>query len=585
MKPVRRTAPSSKKHPPSSFVGKIKKRRMIETASIFIGGGWFVYEIVHFILVEHYHLPEGLKDIVVVSVLGTMFSALTWRWFRADRARARKVKVEFLLVPLFLLVTAALDTKFALSLRGPGVMAGEGRWTHSLAVLPFVNISGDESQEYFCDGLTEELINRLSQVRQLKVAARTSAFAFKGAKVDVAEVARQLKVERILEGSVRREGDRLRVTAQLIQGSDGYHVWSEKFERRFEDAFAIQDEIALAIADRMELDLARKDRAALTRRPTESLEANSLYMRGRHFWNKRTEGDIRRAIAYFEQARDKDPNYAPAYVGLADCYILLPEYARSDTREVLSKARAAVSMALTIDRRLAEAYASLGLIEDIDWNSKAAETAYRRAIELNPNYAPAHLWYFMFLAIRGRFDEAQAEIEETLKLDPLSLIASTGQGQVWYFQGAYDRAIAQHMKTLELDANFLEARLQLGRCYRQKGLLEEAVAELMEVRRHSEQSPYGLGVLGNAYAVLGRVDEARKVIADLESLSQKGASVEMDTAFVFLGLDDMDRAFEWLDKAYAKKQDALAYLNVDPEWEKLRADPRYKALKDRIGIF
>jgi TolB-like protein/Flp pilus assembly protein TadD len=565
------------------FVLKLRQRKIITTLAAFIGGGWLLLEFVHWLLVDHYHFPEKAIDITFITILGTLVGTLLWRWF-SGREAPRKFKLELVLIPLVVLITVLLDINLLLHLKAPeSETVPASKWKNSIAVLPFVDMSPQKDQEYFCDGMTEELINRLSNIKELKVPARTSAFMFKGKAEDIREIGRKLDVQTVLEGSIRKEDHQLRITVQLVNVSDSYHIWSETFDRELTKVFSIQDEVALAIADKLKLTLAREDKTKLVKRPTENLEAYNLYLQGRYFWNKRTAEEIRKAIDFFNQAIERDSHYALAYVGLADCYLLLPSYGRFPIREVLPKAKEAVSRALEVDDTLAEAHTSLAAVIESEGAAADAEREYKRAIELNPNYPMVHLWYHVFLRFRGRLDEAEAEIRRAKELDPLSLIINSGWGDMLYLKKKYDQAIQQYSKTLELDQSFAEARRMRGKCYQQKGMFEEAIADFQKAREDFGNNPYGLGDLGNAYAVSGEKTRAIEVLKNLLELSKQGYSLNYDIAFVYCGLGDKDKAFEYLEKAYNVKEE-MADFKVDPAWESLRSDPRYQPLLERLHL-
>ena len=565
------------------FLSKLRKRKILETLAAFIGGGWLTYEIIHWILVVHYHLPEKLLDITIITLLGALFCTLIWRWF-GGRDKKAIFKPEIILIPLVILITVILDINLLLRLKeSESETFPSPKWKNSIAVLPFVDMSPQKDQEYFCDGMTEELINRLSNIKELKVPARTSVFMFKGKAEDIREIGRNLDVQTVLEGSIRKEGSQLRITVQLVSVSDSYHIWSETFDRGLTKVFSIQDEVALAIADKLKLTLLGEEKARLVKRPTENLEAYNLYLQGRYFWNKRTAEEIRKAIDFFNQAIERDSHYALAYVGLADCYLLLPSYGRFPIREVLPKAKEAVSRALEVDDTLAEAHTSLAAVIESEGAAADAEREYKRAIELNPNYPMVHLWYHVFLRFRGRLDEAEAEIRRAKELDPLSLIINSGWGDMLYLKKKYDQAIQQYSKTLELDQSFAEARRMRGKCYQQKGMFEEAIADFQKAREDFGNNPYGLGDLGNAYAVSGEKTRAIEVLKNLLELSKQGYSLNYDIAFVYCGLGDKDKAFEYLEKAYNVKEE-MADFKVDPAWESLRSDPRYQPLLERLHL-
>ena len=456
--------------------------------------------------------------------------------------------------------------------------------TTSIAVLPFVNISADQENEFFCDGLAEELINVLTKIETLHVAARTSAFSFKGSKVDAREIGRRLNVGTILEGSVRKAGDRLRITAQLINAADGYQLWSERYDRRMDDIFDIQDEISLAIVDALKVKLLGEEKAALLKRRTESKKAYECYLKGRFYWNKRTVEGLKKGVEYFRQAIDIDPGYAAAYAGLSDSYIILSAREELSLEDGFAKAKVAATTALKIDDTLAEAHASLAHAMLHHWDWTEAEREFQRAFELNPNYPSAHHWYSEYLLATSRFEEAIAEVKRAQELDPLSLIINQHIADILYRARRYDESIEQSRKTLEMDSNFWLSHLILGEAYGEKGMYEEAIAEIQRASDLSEESPEVISLLGYTYAKMGQKDEARNMIDNLGEWVRGSFVPSFFIAKIHAGLGEKDQAFEWLEKAYEKRAYALFTLNVDPQFDSLRSDLRFTDLVRRIGL-
>jgi serine/threonine-protein kinase len=456
----------------------------------------------------------------------------------------------------------------------------------SIAVLPFVDMSPEQDQEYFCDGMAEELISALTKIEGLQVASRTSAFQFKGKGQGINEIGERLRVRTVLEGSVRKAGERLRITAQLVNVRDGYQLWSEKYDRETQDIFAIQDEISVAIVEKMKINLLTREKAALVKRHTDDLEAYNLYLRGRYFWNKRTEADVSKAIACFSQAIEKDPGYALAQAGLADAYITLPDYAHMPPAEALMTAKEAALKALEIDETLAEAHASLGFaIHELEWDWVTAEIHLRRALEITPGYATAHHWYALFLLRMGRFGEAIKEMELAVQLDPLSLVINRNLGAVLYYAREYDRAIGVLRETLEMDPGFSFIHTYLGRAYVQKSMYEEALAEFEAERGVSREWMAEVETRrGTGYAMAGKPDKAREVLDDLLRRSKRVYISPFMLALLCLVLDERDRAFEFLEEAYRSRDTDLSYLKIEPILDTVRSDPRYKTLLKRIGL-
>jgi serine/threonine protein kinase/tetratricopeptide (TPR) repeat protein len=455
----------------------------------------------------------------------------------------------------------------------------------SIAVLPFKDMSPQKDQEYFCDGMADSIINALTNIKDFLVVARTSAFSFKGKDQDVREIGKKLNVNTVLEGSVQKEDNRIRITAQLINVEDGYHLWSDRFDRKLEDVFAIQDEISLAIVDKLKPKLLRGEKGRLMKRHTENLEAYNLYLKGLYFWNKRTEEGMRKGMDYFQQAIENDPTYALAYVGLADAFCQLGRYGVLPPKEAFPKAKAAARKALEIDDTLGEAYNSLAWIRKLyDWDLLNAEREFKRAVELNPNYEMAHMWYAFNLVTQGRFDEAIKEGKRAQELDPISLTINTSLGAILTFARQYDEAIEQYRKTLEMDPEYLLALLFLGATYYYKEMLEEAIGQLQKAVSIAGDMPYALGALGCAYASSGQTDEALKVLTRLNELSKERYVSPEYRAWVYIGLGEMDQAFEQLEKAYSEREPNLIYLNVFPVYDNLRSDQRFTTLLKKIGF-
>jgi serine/threonine-protein kinase len=456
----------------------------------------------------------------------------------------------------------------------------------SIAVLPFVDMSPEKDQEYFCDGMAEELISALTKIEGVQVASRTSAFQFKGKGQSINEIGERLRVQTVLEGSVRKAGNRLRITAQLVSVCDGYQLWSEKYDRDIADIFAIQDEISLAIVEKLKIDLLGGEKAELVKRHTDDLEAYNLYLRGRYFWNKRTARDVEKAIACFKQAVARDPGYALAQAGLADAYITLPDYSHMPPAEALMKAKEAALKALETDEMLAEAHASLGFaIHELEWDWVAAEMHLRRALEINPRYVTAHHWYALFLLRMGRSGEAIKEIETAAELDPLSLVVNRNLGAVLYYARDYDRAIEVLRKTLEMDPGFSFAHVYLGESYLQKSMYEEALAEFeMERAVAGEWMAEVETRLGAGYARAGHTDKAREILDDLLQRSKQMYVSPFMLAIMYFVLNENDRGFECLEEAYRSQDTDLSYLKIEPILDPVRSDPRYKALLERIGL-
>ncbi len=472
--------------------------------------------------------------------------------------------------------------------RGPRAAGGEatsGESKPSIAVLPFRDMSSGRDQEYFCEGIAEELINALVKLEGLGVAARTSSFRFKDRDSDIKTIGAQLGVRTVLEGSVRKSGDRLRVTAQLVNVEDGFHLWSEKYDRDLEDIFAIQDEISLAIVEKLRVRLLGGERRALVKRYTADKDAHNLYLKGLYFWNRRLEGGMKMAMEHFRQAIDKDPGYALAYVGIADTYSSTGFLGYLPPKETLPKAREAARKALEIDEALGEAHASLAFINAFfDWDWAAAEAGFKRAIQLNPSYATAHQWYGFFLALTGRFDEGITESEKARDLDPLSPLINTLTAASYYLAGRYEESIAILLKTLELAPNFLPANGYIAMVYVASGMCEDAVEAIRRFEASAAGHAYTLGHMGYAYGVCGRRDDALRVLGLLDELAKQRYVSPVHRAPVLLGLDRLDEAFDLLEEAYMERNPWLLFCRTVPVYKPLLSDRRYKELLTKIGF-
>ncbi len=448
-----------------------------------------------------------------------------------------------------------------------------------LAVLPLVNISPDPKDEYFAEGMTEELISTLSQIRRFRVIARTSVMRYKGGTQDIAAIARELNVGTILEGSVRKAGNKLRITVKLVDARSQEHLWTQSYDRPLADVFAIQSDIAQQVAEALQLQLLRDEKQKLEKKGAGNLEAYTLFLRGRYFWNQRTAEGIQRGIEYFERALAADSACALAYAGLADAYILLGtfEYDGLAPKSIIPKARAAAQRALALDETLVEAQAALANIKfSYEWDWPSAEREFQRVLALSPSYAEAHHRYAHYLAAQARFEEALAEERLALELDPLSLIINTQMGVIFYYMRRYDEAIAQYRKTLELDSNFVQARIVLGAAFAQKAMFEEALAELKRAFELSEGNALAAALLAYVYGVSGKKNEARKMLEELQQPAH--------LALAYLGLDEKEQALTALEKAYEARSNYLVFLKVEPFADPLRAHPRFIALLEKMGL-
>ena len=464
-------------------------------------------------------------------------------------------------------------------------------WKHpspvirSLAVLPLESLSSDASQDYFADGMTDELISDLGQISALRVISRTSVMAYKRARKPLPQIARELDVDAVVEGTVLRSGDQVRITAQLIEASSDKHLWSHSYEGQLRDTLALQNQVAQAIADQIRINLNSQERAALKNVRVANPQAYESYLKGRYFWNKRTADGLKVALAYFNQAIDEDQKYAPSYSGLADTYALLGDwqYAVMTPKEALPKAKAAAIKALELDPALGEAHNSLAFcLDGFDWDFLSAGKEFRRAIELNPGYATAHHWYAWHLSLSGQYAEAIAEMRKAENMDPLSLIIKTDLAELLLLSHSYDESIRQSRKTIEMDPNFPLAHNQLGQAYLQKRMLDDAISELQKAVQLSAGSPTCLANLARAYAASGKKSEAVKLLSDLKKRSDPGYSHASEIAVIYAALGDKNQAMAWLEKGYEERFNPGVLLR--PGFDPLRSDPSFQELMHRIGL-
>ncbi|MBN1223294.1 MAG: protein kinase [Candidatus Aminicenantes bacterium] len=453
-----------------------------------------------------------------------------------------------------------------------------------IAVLPFSDLSPEQNQEYFCEGMTEEIIAKLSQLQGWKVMAKTSVMQYKATAKNIKDIGQELNVTSILEGSIRKEKDDIRITAQLINVEDGFHLWSETYDRKLNHIFTIQNDIAENIVNALKQKLTPSEKERLQKKTTENLEAYNLYLQGRYFWGQRTKEGMRKSLQRYQQALELDPNYALSWSGIADCYIAGGgRYLDLAAKEAYPKAKAAASKALEIDNTLAQAHNSLaGLLTSFYWDWERAEDEFKQALELNPNYSTAHIWYAEHLWSMGHHEESIRHANIALELDPLSLMTRTVLGIAFHFAGQYDQALQQYQSTLEIDPDFQEAHHWLGRTYAQVGNFAEAIENLQMANRLSGGEPGDKAVLGYAYALAGKHKEAEEMLSQLKSLSNQRYVSPVDLAMLCTGLDEKNEAIEWLEKAYEERAERFVYLKVNPEFNPLRKDSRFQNLMGKM---
>ena len=462
---------------------------------------------------------------------------------------------------------------------------GRSPTIRSVAVLPLENLSGDASQEYFADGMTDQLIATLGQISALRVISRTSVMGYKGARKPLPQIARELNVDAVIEGSIVRSGGRVRITAQLIEAAVDKHLWAQSYDGDVRDTLALQSRVARAIAEEIRVNLQPKEQAALKNVKSVKPDAYEAYLKGRYFWNKRTIDGLTRAKEYFDDAVAKAPDYAPAHSGLADTYALLGDwqYGAMPAREALPAAKAAAIKALELDDTLGEAHTSLGFVlSGFDWNWAAAEKEFRRAIDVNPGYATAHHWYAWHLSLMGRNGEAIAEMRKARSLDPLSLIINADLAEVLLLGHFYDEAAQQSRKTIEMDPGFALAHNQLAEAYLQGHMRDDAIAEFQKAVHLSEGSPICTANLARAYASSGRTADAQQLMTELKQRSNPAHSNAAEIAMVYASLGENTQAMAWLERGYDERFNPGVLLR--PGFDSLRADPRFRELVHHVGL-
>lgn len=457
----------------------------------------------------------------------------------------------------------------------------------SLAIMPLVNASQDANTEYLSDGISEDLINHLAQLPNLRVTARSTVIRYKGQAIDPRQVGQELKVSAVLTGKVTQRADQVVILVELVNTQDGSQLWGEQYRRQLSDLLAVQEEIAQRISWNLRLTLTDPEKKQLAKRYTQNVDAYHLYLKGRYAWNQRTPAALQQSLTYYQQAIDKDPLYALAYSGLADSYFLLGPLGLAilPAQEAANKQRAAARKALEIDANLAEAHTSLAVVAlTHDWNWAEAEAAFKRAIALQPSYATAHSWYAACLTIQGRFAEGIAEIERAQALDPFSLGINNTLASLYYLAGRYEQALAQYRKTIAINPQHFVPHADIAQVYEEQGKNNEAIAELEQALKLSDRSAEVLGTLGHVYARARRRSDAEKILAELQTLRQQGTASPFDLALVQTGLENKDEAFALLDQAFAEHAPPMIYLKVDQRFKPLRGDARFVQLLQRVGF-
>jgi adenylate cyclase len=583
---------------PRNFFSELKRRNVYKVAITYAVVAWLLIQAAS-ILLPTFEAPAWvMKALVVFLALGFVISVMISWAFEATPEGLKRTedvppdvaaklptwsrrKFATFIIGVAVIAAGLLAYQF---LRAPRSTITSSAENKSIAVLPFVNMSADKNDEYLSDGVSEELITALSKITGLQVKARTSSFAFKGKNEDIQKIGELLHVSHLLEGSVAKAGNKLRITAQLIQASDGNHLWSDTYDRDMQDIFAVRSEVAQQVAATLKIRLLGEEKRKIDKKPTENIEAYNLYRQGRYYGDNVSEEGIKKALPFFQQAIQKDPRFAMAYAGMADTYVAAAD-AFIAPREAFSKAKEAALKAIELDDTLAEAHASLGLLHyHYDWDWAAAEKEFKRALVLNPQSAWSYALYAQFLGGMGRVDEANDQGRRALEIDPLSATARWCLGWAFLNAGRSDEAIEQISKAMELNPNSAWARTFLGRAYLTKGMQQRGIEEMETARRDGPDDVFVLGLLGYGYAVTGRRADAFKVLHSLDEMEKHRYVSRAARVYVYAGLGDNDKAFEWLEKAYQERSDALAWFRQEPESKSLRSDPRFAALMRKVGF-
>ncbi|MEY2480741.1 MAG: hypothetical protein QOI04_1668 [Verrucomicrobiota bacterium] len=580
-----------------NFFAELKRRNVYKVAIAYAVVAWLIIQAAS-ILLPTFEAPAWVMKVAVMAVLLGFPAALIFSWafeitpegikleseIEPNKSIARRTGRKLIALTIAVAVIAAgLFVFQVIRARSTSSTAATTISNKSIAVLPFDNLSRDPDNAYFCEGVQDEILTRLAKVADLKVISRTSTQHFKSTPDNLPQIANQLGVAHILEGSVQKASDQVRVNVQLINAQSDAHLWADTYDRKLTDIFAVESEIAKTIAETLQAKITGSEKNSIAKTPTVNPEAYELYLKGRFFWNKRSGVDLRKAIEFFNQAIAKDPNYALAYAGLADSYLLLPNYGGAATSDVIPPARAAVTNALELDDSLAEAHASLGLLDTLDLHLERAITHMERAVQLKPNYATGHHWLGLGHLALGHFDPAIAEGKRAAELDPLSVIINADLAWTYATAHRLDEAEAQARKTLEIDPRFFLAHYYLGGVRQAKGQLPEAISEFQQAFDLNGDF-YSLAMLGQAYARAGNKAEAQRILARLNEAAKSRHVSPYAWALLYLGLGDKDRALSELETAKQRGDtNYLFMLKVDTSFDDLRGNPRFEALVQKIA--
>jgi TolB-like protein/Tfp pilus assembly protein PilF len=580
---------------PRNFFGELKRRNVYKVAIAYAVVAWVLMQAASQIF-PFFEIPNWAVRLVVLLLIMGFPVALIFAWAfeltpeglkRTEVADELPRKSERKRAWIYVVIIAgAVAASLFFFGRYTSSKQGAEMSEKSIAVLPFENWSEDKANAYFTEGVQDEILTRLSKIADLKVTSRTSTQHYKSAPENLAEIAKHLGVAHILEGSVQKSGDAVRVNVQLIKAANDSQVWAETFDRKLTDIFSVESDVAKAIADQLRAHITRQEEQVIAAKPTKNIEAYDAYLRGRYFWNKRTSDGIKHAIEHFQQSIEHDPDFALGHAGLADSYIALTFYNFAAPHETMPKAKESAIKALALDDTLAEAHASLAhILMNYDWNWSAAEKEFKRSIELTPDYATGHQWYAIhYLTATGRFEGAVQEMKKALKLDPASLVMNTFMGATLYYAGRYDEAIDQCRRTIEMDPNFAVAHWHLGLAYEQKQALDAATEEFKKAISLSGGSPLMKAALVRAYAKSHKKHEANEMLNELNELWKRQYVSAYEVATIYVALGNNEQAFQLLEDAYAEHSFHLVYLNVSPQFKPVSSDRRFQDLVQRIGL-
>jgi TolB-like protein/Flp pilus assembly protein TadD len=586
----------------SSLFEELKRRNVIRMAGLYLVGAWLLIQVASTML-PAFDVPSWALRALIITLAVGFIPALIFSWvfeltpqgLKRDEdvppeqsiapQTGRRMNRMIIAVLVLALGYFAVD-KFVLAPRRAAAPndSPSAASAKSIAVLPFENLSEDKGNAYFAEGVQDEILTRLSKIAALKVISRTSTQKYKSAPENLPAIAKQLGVMNILEGSVQKANDQVRVNVQLINAATDAHLWADIYDRKLTDIFAVESDIAKTIADTLQAKLTGPEQAAIAVRPTENPEAYQLYLKGRFFWNKRTASDLRKSIDYFKQAIAKDSNYALAYAGLAQAWLLLPGYSGGNPQDCFPQAEIAAKKALSLDDNSADAHAALGMVKQLfDFDSPGAIAEFERAIKLDPNDATAHHWFANHsLSATGQIDREIAEMKHALELDPLSFIINTNLGQAYIYANRFDEAIAQLRRTVEMDSGFYFTHYILGEALELNGQLPAAMAEYQKAIALNDD-PFPKALLGHLYGKIGRKDEARQILEQLRQTREQRYFEAYGLALIYLGLGDRNEALNWLEQGYRDRDGFnMAVIRVDQFLDPLHGDPRFEALAEKI---